>query len=87
MTVIEQLLVRYPNLPAALDTRGRIHLKLGDFSAAVVDLNAALPQLPGYERSIHTALAEAYDGLKLSELAKQHRELAKPQTPGAAAVP
>ncbi len=87
MTVIEQLLVRYPNLPAALDTRGRIHLKLGDFSAAVVDLNAALPQLPGYERSIHTALAEAYDGLKLSELAKQHRELAKPQTPGAAVVP
>jgi tetratricopeptide (TPR) repeat protein len=80
LKVINQLLARFPNLPAARDTRGRIHLKMKSYKEAVADLTAALPGLGKFAASAHEALAEAYTALNLPELAKEHGALAKPGT-------
>jgi tetratricopeptide (TPR) repeat protein len=76
--IMNQLLSRYPNLAAALDTRGRIHLKMMHYEEAVADLTRALPGLGALAPSAHEALAEAYTGLNLPELADEHRKLAQP---------
>lgn len=76
--IMNQLMSRYPNLAAALDTRGRIHLKMQNYQEAVADLMKALPGLGGQAANTHEALAEAYTGLNLPELAEEHRKLAKP---------
>lgn len=81
LKIIGQVLARFPNLPAALDTRGRIHLKMKQFKEAVTDLTAALPGLGPFAASAHDALAEAYTGLNLPDLAAEHSRLAKPAAP------
>lgn len=83
LKVINELLARFPNLAAALDTRGRIHLKMKNYKEAVTDLTAAVPGLGKFAGSAHEALAEAYKALDLPELAAEHERLAKP---GAAPV-
>jgi tetratricopeptide (TPR) repeat protein len=77
LKIINQLLGRFPDLSAALDTRGRIHLKMMSYKEAVADLTKALPGLGPFAASAHEVLAEAYEALKLPELAAEHRNLAK----------
>lgn len=77
LRIINQLLGRFPDLPAALDTRGRIHLRMKSYKEAVADLTKALPGLGPFGASAHEVLAEAYEALKLPELAAEHRNLAK----------
>jgi tetratricopeptide (TPR) repeat protein len=79
LKVINELLARFPNLAAALDTRGRIHLKMKNYKEAVTDLTAAVPRLGRFTASAHEALAEAYKALNLPELAAEHSALAKPE--------
>ncbi len=76
--IMNQLLSRYPSMAAALDTRGRIHLKMKHYQEAVTDLTRALPGLGQLAPSAHEALAEAYTGLNLPELAEEHRKLSQP---------
>ncbi|TWU25805.1 tetratricopeptide repeat protein [Bythopirellula polymerisocia] len=55
------------------ETRGQILLKLGQWEAAIDDLEFALNGMPDLA-VIHQSLATAYDALGNSELAELHRE-------------
>jgi tetratricopeptide (TPR) repeat protein len=74
--IIQPLLERFPNVAAYRDTRGRVLVKLGRYQDAISDLEFALPEL-GATPSAHIALAEAYRGIGMSELAGEHERLAK----------
>jgi tetratricopeptide (TPR) repeat protein len=68
-----------PANPTFRDTRGRIYLKMGRFKDALTDLEAALSRAPN-SRSVHLALAEAYERLGNPPLAAEHRRLARAGT-------
>ncbi len=64
-----------PDHPYFRDTRGQILVKLGRFQDAISDLEVAL-KAPELAKDVHGALASAYDGLGLTDLADSHRQLA-----------
>ncbi len=64
-----------PLLPAMLDTRGRIYVKMQRWQDALGDLEQALKTMPN-NPGLHGALAEAYRGLGEMDLAKEHERLA-----------
>jgi tetratricopeptide (TPR) repeat protein len=76
LAIIQPVLERFPDNPSFRETRGQILVRLGRWQEAVTDLEFALPQLPS-TRNTHAALAEAYRGLGLRELAAQHERLAQ----------
>lgn len=61
--------------PRFLDTRGVILVKLSRWREAISDLETALPNHRN-NKDTHLALALAYEGLGVEELARRHRELA-----------
>lgn len=67
---------RAPDNPHARDTRGRILLKQKRWKEALADLERALRALPD-DPALHQALATAYDGLGMAEIAAMHRSKAE----------
>ncbi len=61
-----------PDHPYFRDTRGQILVKLGRYQDAIPDLEVAL-QAPELAKDVHRALALAYEGLGLKDLAEAHR--------------
>jgi tetratricopeptide (TPR) repeat protein len=90
LALIQPVLERFPANPNFRETRGQILVRLGRWQEAVADLEFALPRLSS-TRSTHSALADAYRGMGLRELAREHERLAKgpseekPSTPPSAA--
>ena len=71
--LIDRALVLTPKDPRLHGTRGQILVKLDRYKDAVTELEFALTlgeNTPG----IHEALAKAYDGLKMPDLAAEHRK-------------
>lgn len=60
-----------PDHPYLRDTRGRVYVKLGKYTDAVLDLELAL-QAPELAADVHQLLAEAYNALNQKELAAEH---------------
>jgi tetratricopeptide (TPR) repeat protein len=91
LTIIQSVLDRFPDNPGFRETRGQILVRLGRWQEAVADLEFALPKLPS-TRTTHAALADAYRGLGLRDLASEHERLARgpadrKATPPASAKP
>jgi len=64
-----------PDHPEALETRGQILAKLGRWQDCIVDLEKALPLLPG-RPAVHSTLSHAYANIGDEILAEAHRRLA-----------
>ena len=77
LAIIESVLAKFPNNPNFRETRGEILVRSGRWREAVADLEFALPRLAS-PSTAHKALAEAYRGLGLRELADEHERLARP---------
>lgn len=75
LEIIDGVLVKHPDVPSFLDTKGQILLQLGRVEESVVVLEAALKGAP--DRGTHAALAEAYSRLGQTEQAGSHRRLAE----------
>ncbi|MEI6076703.1 MAG: tetratricopeptide repeat protein [Verrucomicrobiota bacterium] len=77
LDLIKQVLEKFPNNPDFRNTRGMVLFRLGQYSAAVPDLEFAAAKLahPVETRQI---LAQAYDALGKPQLAARQRQLAKP---------
>lgn len=71
MRLIEEVLERYPNNAAFVDTRANVYLRQGEWEKAIEDFQVSLGQFPGVS-SIHSGLREAYAGLGMTELAERH---------------
>ena len=76
LAIIQSVLDRFPNNPSFHETRGQILVRMGRWQEGVADLEFALPQLASTS-STHSALADAYRGLGLRDLAAEHERLAK----------
>jgi tetratricopeptide (TPR) repeat protein len=75
LAIIESVVEKFPNNPSFRETRGEILVRSGRPQEAIADLEFALPLLAS-KRATHTALAQAYRGLGLRELAANHERLA-----------
>lgn len=73
MTVIDPVVKLLPNDARVLDTRGNILVKLKRYQEGINDLERALRTLKDNEQT-HAALAEAYEGLGIPDLAERHRK-------------
>jgi tetratricopeptide (TPR) repeat protein len=80
LAIIESVLVKLPNNPSFRETRGEIYVRMGRWQEAVADLEFALPLLAS-KQGTHKALAEAYRGLSLRDLAAEHEKLASSNLP------
>lgn len=78
LEIMNAVLLRHPDVPGYRETRGQIFTRLGRWTDAVADLEFALTAKAG-SPATHTALAVAYEGLGMKQLAREHRELAKPR--------
>jgi len=83
LAIIESVLARFPNNPNFRETRGEVLVRLGRWREAVADLEFALPLLAS-KRATHEALARAYRGMGLRELAAEHERQAGGAPGGAA---
>ncbi|MCR9200668.1 MAG: tetratricopeptide repeat protein [Planctomycetaceae bacterium] len=78
LAFVESALEQAPGRPEFLDTRGTIYMKMGNNKKAIIDLEAALPQMPDREKpDILNRLAEIYEALKMHEIADGFRDQAK----------
>lgn len=75
LSIIQPVADRYPNNASFRSTRANALLKLKRYKEAASDLEAALPYLP-VKRGARLALAEAYRGMGLDNLAQQQEFLA-----------
>lgn len=75
LAIINSVLEKFPNNASFRETRGEILVRLGRSREAISDLEFALPLLAS-KRGTHKALAEAYRGLSLRDLAAKHEQLA-----------
>lgn len=80
LNIINPLIEQYPDNPHYRDTRGQIFARLGRWREAVADLESALPRLT-QKGQTHAALAAAYRGLGMAQLAAEHERLARPTQP------
>ena len=71
----EVVLEKFPDTPGFRETRGQILVRMGRWQQAVTDLEFALPSQVS-KRGTHKALAEAYRGLNLRDLAAEHERRA-----------
>jgi tetratricopeptide (TPR) repeat protein len=76
LDIIQPVVEKFPDNATFRDTRGQVLVLLGRWQEAVTDLEFALPQLSSPNRT-HAALAEAYRGLGLKDLAAEHEQRAK----------
>jgi tetratricopeptide (TPR) repeat protein len=79
-SIIQPLVEEFPEDPHFRDTRGQILVRQEKWQDAVKDLEFALPKLPE-KRGTHMALAQAYRGLGLQDLATEHDRLAQAAAP------
>lgn len=75
LNLINMVLQRAPNQVRFRETRGQILAKMGDYDAALTDLEAALPTLRGYP-ALHKTLAEIYRKRGELSTAAEHDRLA-----------
>lgn len=76
MQLISEVIRRFPDTPAYIDTRGQVYLRMKEWEKAVDDFQISLSQFSG-EPSVHEGLTEAYEHLNRMDLADRHRALAK----------
>jgi tetratricopeptide (TPR) repeat protein len=76
LALIEQAIARSPSDPRLRGTRGEILVKLERWKDALTELEFALAGGAGTP-ALHDALALAYDGLGMSEMAAEHRKSTK----------
>ncbi len=76
LSLVDALAERWPDVGHFRDTRGQIYAKMGRWKEALVDLEAALPELVDY-RPLHVTIAQVYSELGMEELAAKHRETAE----------
>ena len=76
LDIIQPVAEKYPTNPYFRDTRGIILAKLGRWEEAIKDLEFSLPQVPS-KGATHEALALAYRGLGLADMAARHEKLSK----------
>jgi tetratricopeptide (TPR) repeat protein len=76
LSIISTVLERWPDEPHYLDTRGEVYLRMRRWAEAVADLEKALPSLRDDPR-VHRSLAEAYERLGNTGVARHHRDEAK----------
>jgi tetratricopeptide (TPR) repeat protein len=82
LQLVELALKQAPDHPNYRDTRGRIYMKLGKWEAALADLQVVLTRSRP-SPSLHRALAEVYERLRIPDMAEEHRRLADKQAPAA----
>lgn len=73
LKIADAVIEDYPDNPRFLDTRGTVLVKMQRFQDGLVDLEKALPGMPD-RGTIHAKIAEAYEQLGMTALAKTHRE-------------
>lgn len=76
LELIDQALLRQPNSPEFLETRGEIYVRLDRPSDAISDLEITLRAFPDRPRT-HELLATAYEQTGSTALAKRHHELSR----------
>ena len=76
LEIIQTVLKQFPNNPNLRETRGQVLVKMGRWQDAIADLEFALPSLSDTDLT-HKALAQAYGGLGMADLAAEHERLAK----------
>ncbi|MFK7818245.1 MAG: tetratricopeptide repeat protein [Planctomycetaceae bacterium] len=78
LSVMNTLVKKHPNVPSFLSTRGRIHMKAGNWEAALQDLEFVLRSDP-HAADVHESLSEVYVNLKVPQpsLASKHKKLAQ----------
>ena len=76
LEIIQSVLKQYPNNPNLRETRGQVLAKMGRWQEAIADLEYALPTISAADTT-HSALAQAYRGLGMADLAAEHERLAK----------
>jgi len=67
---------QWPKIAAIRDTRGQILAKQERWQEALVDLEAALPDMAG-NRQLHETLALIYEHLNMPALSAEHKKLAE----------
>lgn len=72
MALITKVLEKFPNVPAYVDTRGQIYLRMKEWQKAIDDFQISLTQFSD-QPELHKGLAEAYRALGISELADRHQ--------------
>lgn len=72
----EAAVARLPDHPYIRETRGQILLRKKEYEKAILDLEVAAGA-PELAEAVHTGLATAYEALKQSDLAEEHRALAE----------
>lgn len=75
LALVNAALKAVPNQPQIRETRGQILVRLKQYQDAVFDLEFAL-KAKEPAKPIHQSLAEAYEAMGLTDLAKTHLELA-----------
>ncbi len=76
LKIIQEVIQRFPNNPAFVDTRGHVYLKLGEWKKAVDDFQVSLTQFAD-QATVHVGLVEAYENLGMKDLAERHRAIAE----------
>jgi predicted Zn-dependent protease len=87
LTIINQVLERWPGEPLYRETRGEILVKLQRWKDALPDLQGATVVKPD-DAKLHKMLAETYEHLDAPGLAAEHRRraMAGTRAPGPATV-
>jgi tetratricopeptide (TPR) repeat protein len=76
LALVDAAIEGQPNFGPYRDTRGQILGKMGRWEEALIDLEAALPELRS-NLKLHEALVQAYEQLGMSDLAAEHRNIAE----------
>ena len=75
LALINKALELMPGQPYFHDTRGRLHMRLGQPVPAIADFERALEAVE-LRPAVHRRLAQAYDALGKPELSEKYRQLA-----------
>ena len=77
LTLINRALALDSENPVFRETRGQVLLRFNEWNDAVADLEFASNGLNNPSPELHEGLASAYENLNNTELAKNHRQIAK----------
>lgn len=77
LTLINQALAIDSENPVFRETRGQVLLRFNNWNEAIEDLEFASNGLNNPSPDLHEGLASAYENLNNTELAKNHRQIAK----------
>ena len=74
MKLISLVIDKYPDVPAYVDTRAHVYLKMKEWKKAITDFQISMREFAN-EPAVHAGLAEAYENLGMTELAVRHRKI------------